>query len=134
MALDLRHAPAGDQTRPPCDQTRSFGGIDRAPAPSRIRPRCSVLKGLSGCALPLRTAPGLCCASRLIGRALRVPLLAVLALLPALHAQQYGFQNYGAEQGLTNLAVSTLFQDRTGFLWVGTENGVFRFDGQRFYR
>lgn len=93
-----------------------------------------MLKGLSGCALPLRTALGLCCASRLIGRALRVPLLAVLALLPALHAQQYGFQNYGVEQGLTNLAVSTLFQDRTGFLWVGTGSGVFRFDGQRFYR
>jgi signal transduction histidine kinase/CheY-like chemotaxis protein len=91
-----------------------------------------VLKGLFDCALPLRTAPDSCCASHFIGRALRAPLLAVLALLPALHAQQYGFQNYGTEQGLTNLEVTTLFQDRTGFLWAGTANGVFRFDGQGF--
>jgi signal transduction histidine kinase/DNA-binding response OmpR family regulator len=49
-------------------------------------------------------------------------------------AQQYSFRYYGAEEGLTNLAVEVLFQDRTGFLWAGTENGVFRFDGQRFQR
>ena len=50
------------------------------------------------------------------------------------HAQQYSFRYYGTEEGLTNLAVKVLFQDRTGFLWVGTENGLFRFDGQRFER
>ena len=132
MALELRPVPAGGQTRPPYDQTRSCGGIVRAPAPSRAPPGCSVLKGWFGCALPYRTAPGPHRAWSAIGRALRVPLLATLALVPALHAQQYGFQNYGAAQGLTNLAVTTLFQDRTGFLWVGTANGVFRFDGQRF--
>ncbi len=47
-------------------------------------------------------------------------------------AQQYAFQYLGIEQGLTNLAVKTLFQDRTGFIWVGTENGVFRYEGVRF--
>src|SRR5271157_1699643 len=50
------------------------------------------------------------------------------------NAQQYSFRYYGAEDGLSNLAVKVLFQDRTGFLWVGTESGVFRFDGQRFQR
>ena len=59
-------------------------------------------------------------------------LLASLAL-PA-RAQQYSFRYYGAEDGLTNLAVQGLFQDRMGFLWVGTESGLFRFDGQRFER
>src|SRR5579862_230495 len=49
-------------------------------------------------------------------------------------AQQYSFRYYGTEEGLTNLAVKVLFQDRTGFLWAGTESGVFRFDGQRFQR
>ena len=47
-------------------------------------------------------------------------------------AQEYAFQYLGVEQGLTNLAVRTLFQDRTGFIWVGTENGVFRYEGVRF--
>jgi diguanylate cyclase (GGDEF)-like protein len=50
----------------------------------------------------------------------------------AARAQQYAFQYLGVEQGLTNLAVKTLFQDRTGFIWVGTENGVFRYEGIRF--
>src|SRR5208337_4635102 len=51
-----------------------------------------------------------------------------------LEAQQYSYRYYGTEEGLTNLAVEVLFQDRTGFLWAGTESGVFRFDGQRFQR
>jgi diguanylate cyclase (GGDEF)-like protein len=50
----------------------------------------------------------------------------------ALHGQQYRFRYYGTEDGLTNLAVKVLFQDRTGFLWAATENGLFRYDGQRF--
>ena len=35
----------------------------------------------------------------------------------AARAQQYAFQYLGVEQGLTSLAVRTLFQDRTGFIW-----------------
>ncbi|MCX6621182.1 MAG: hypothetical protein NTY38_08890 [Acidobacteria bacterium] len=31
-----------------------------------------------------------------------------------------------------NLAVKDLYQDRTGFLWISTENGVYRYDGRRF--
>jgi diguanylate cyclase (GGDEF)-like protein len=47
-------------------------------------------------------------------------------------AQEYAFQYLGVEQGLTNLSVRTLFQDRIGFIWVGTENAVFRYEGLRF--
>jgi hypothetical protein len=35
-------------------------------------------------------------------------------------------------EGLTNLAPLSLLQDREGFLWVGTQNGLFRYDGSRF--
>jgi signal transduction histidine kinase/CheY-like chemotaxis protein len=61
-------------------------------------------------------------------------IVACLALTAPVRAQQYSFRYYGPEEGLTNLAVKVLFQDRTGFLWAGTESGVFRFDGQRFQR
>ena len=61
-------------------------------------------------------------------------ILACLAFAAPVRAQQYSFRYYGIEEGLTNLAVKVLFQDRTGFLWAGTENGLFRFDGQRFQR
>src|SRR5271169_2468647 len=60
--------------------------------------------------------------------------LACLAFAVPAAAQEYSFRYYGAEDGLTNLAVKVLFQDRVGFLWAGTENGVFRYDGQRFQR
>lgn len=55
----------------------------------------------------------------------------ILASLSA-QAQQYSFQYYGIDQGLTNLTAKSLFQDRIGFIWVGTENGIFRYEGERF--
>ena len=56
------------------------------------------------------------------------------ALAAPVGAQQDSFRYYGTEEGLTSVAVKVLFQDRTGFLWVGAENGLFRYDGQRFQR
>lgn len=61
-------------------------------------------------------------------------LLAYLPLALPVLAQQDSFRYYGTDEGLTSVAVKVLFQDRTGFLWVGTENGLFRYDGQRFQR
>ncbi|HXC16637.1 MAG TPA: diguanylate cyclase [Holophagaceae bacterium] len=46
----------------------------------------------------------------------------------------YGFKSYGGDQGLTTLAVSVMTQDEAGFLWVGTEDGLFRYDGESFHR
>lgn len=42
------------------------------------------------------------------------------------------FRSYGREQGLRNLTVALLLQDRQGFIWVGTDDGLYRFDGSRF--
>ena len=50
-----------------------------------------------------------------------------------LTAQHYNFRYYGLEEGLTNQVVRSLLQDRTGFIWVGTQNGLFRYDGGSFY-
>jgi ligand-binding sensor domain-containing protein len=47
--------------------------------------------------------------------------------------QSYSFKHYGHDEGL-NTTVNRLLQDRLGFLWVGTGNGLFRYDGQRFQR
>jgi signal transduction histidine kinase/DNA-binding response OmpR family regulator len=63
-----------------------------------------------------------------------VTLLIVLTLATTGKAQQYSFRFYGIEDGLTNLAAKMIYQNRVGFLWVGTENGIFRYDGQRFQR
>jgi diguanylate cyclase (GGDEF)-like protein len=42
------------------------------------------------------------------------------------------FHQYGAADGLNNLNVTCLLQDQTGYLWVGTDNGLFRYDGNAF--
>ena len=62
--------------------------------------------------------------------------LAVLALffagiVPG-SAQRYNFKFYGEEEGLQNLVVQDMLQDQAGFLWVGTQNGLYRYDGERF--
>ena len=55
-----------------------------------------------------------------------------LALSAGLQAQQYVFRAYQQTEGLKNLAVNALTTDRAGFLWVATENGVYRFLGSSF--
>jgi len=58
--------------------------------------------------------------------------LALLLLAAPLCAQEYSFRTFGNAEGLNNLAVRQIYQDRAGFIWVSTENGIFRYDGDRF--
>jgi len=55
----------------------------------------------------------------------------MLCALPS-QAQHSTFQTYGADLGLTNPTILALHQDHQGFLWVSTEGGLFRYDGDRF--
>lgn len=63
---------------------------------------------------------------------------AVLAAAPfAVRAARHGvddvrFLRYGTEDGLSQLTVRALAQDRTGFIWLGTQDGLNRFDGYGF--
>lgn len=41
-------------------------------------------------------------------------------------------ERYGLDEGLSQLSVTSVVQDDTGFLWIGTQEGLNRFDGQRF--
>ncbi|HEY0991613.1 MAG TPA: two-component regulator propeller domain-containing protein, partial [Kofleriaceae bacterium] len=45
---------------------------------------------------------------------------------------QTKFRAFGAADGLRNLVIASIAQDAHGFLWLGTEDGVYRFDGERF--
>ena len=55
----------------------------------------------------------------------------LIGTAPAL-AQRFRFDEYGQPQGLDNLDVRCMIQDRRGVLWIGTEAGLFQFDGHRF--
>jgi len=63
-----------------------------------------------------------------------IPLaLALLAVAgETMCAQEYSFRSFGVTEGLNNLVVRRIYQDRVGFIWVSTENGIFRYDGDRF--
>src|SRR4051812_47243329 len=58
----------------------------------------------------------------------------VVLFIPSIYGQRFTFQYYGPQQGLTNLTPQCILQDRAGFLWVGTQNGLFRYDGAQFTR
>jgi len=45
---------------------------------------------------------------------------------------RYVFEHVGEEKGFATRTVVSLCQDREGFLWVGTLNGLHRFDGASF--
>lgn len=63
------------------------------------------------------------------------------ALTPSAHAAEtrelfdkYHLTTWGSTDGLTGSTVWALAQDAAGYLWLGTDVGLFRFDGVRFSR
>jgi PAS domain S-box-containing protein len=42
------------------------------------------------------------------------------------------YRLFGGADGLRNLVIISIAQDDDGFLWIGTEDGVYRYDGERF--
>jgi len=50
----------------------------------------------------------------------------------SLIAQSYQFYNYGLSDGLCDIFAYTINQDQKGFLWIGTDQGLCRFDGRGF--
>ncbi|SMO72433.1 Signal transduction histidine kinase [Chryseobacterium rhizoplanae] len=41
-------------------------------------------------------------------------------------------QNYNIDNGLPQNSVKDIIKDKYGFIWISTENGITRFDGQQF--
>ena len=75
----------------------------------------------------------LTCASRISVSLIVLALKSALLLVPiAGHGQSYHFRKYQVEDGLLHNTVQCFLQDSRGFLWVGTQNGLNRFDGYSF--
>lgn len=58
--------------------------------------------------------------------------LSALALDPSTPLANYSRQSWVMESGLPQNTVQTLIQARNGFVWLGTEVGLVRFDGNGF--
>ena len=68
------------------------------------------------------------------GQAARLWVLtSLLAALPArAHEGSARFSRLSVEDGLPQSSVENILQDRLGFLWFGTQEGLSRYDGNRF--
>jgi diguanylate cyclase (GGDEF)-like protein len=58
--------------------------------------------------------------------------LALVASQALAQGRPIRFAQLGLESGLSQATALVLHQDRRGFLWVGTEDGLNRYDGYRF--
>jgi len=56
--------------------------------------------------------------------------LLFLKIVPV--CQPYYFRHYQVEDGLPNNTVGSVLQDHLGFIWLGTKDGLSRFDGYSF--
>ncbi len=54
------------------------------------------------------------------------------ALDPKADFNHYRLDRWGVDEGLPQISVLSITQGRLGYLWVGTQNGIARFDGNRF--
>jgi PAS domain S-box-containing protein len=52
--------------------------------------------------------------------------------LPLIEGKGIRFTHLSTEQGLSQSRVDHMLQDRRGFIWIGTYNGLNRYDGYRF--
>lgn len=68
------------------------------------------------------------CQTRYFGRI----MFFLTVTINSVQAQNYFFDNYSIKQGLSEQKVYKLFQDSKDYIWLGTANGLSRFDGKTF--
>src|SRR5262249_30712372 len=68
--------------------------------------------------------------ARFLRAAVALTFLLLIAVSTA-HAQ-YSIDTWTAENGLPQNTVRAILQTRDGYLWLGTQDGLVRFDGVRF--
>jgi len=60
-------------------------------------------------------------------------MLVAMCFASSLNAQsEYSFDIFTQEDGLPNNQIQTIFQDSKGWMWIGTSQGLSRFDGYGF--
>ena len=59
-------------------------------------------------------------------------LIAFCSTTLRIAAQEYSYSHYDTQEGLAGSVVYSIAQCRDGFIWIGTETGLSRFDGINF--
>ena len=61
-----------------------------------------------------------------------VCLITLIAQMHAVAQEAVRFNRLSVEQGLSQSVVQAIVQDERGFIWVGTQQGLNRYDGHEF--
>ncbi|RQO55947.1 hypothetical protein DBR47_18960 [Paucibacter sp. KBW04] len=115
------------------------GAFVSTPPPSLLPQPCVAVRGMGGKglrALALLAALLAPATSAFLGSALALGGLSLAATAASAEAAtallDLSFTRLGAEEGLPSLSVATTYQDRQGLIWIGTTNGLLRYDGRHF--
>jgi ligand-binding sensor domain-containing protein/serine phosphatase RsbU (regulator of sigma subunit) len=61
-------------------------------------------------------------------------IIVIILGLNEIWSQSPHFKNYILSKGKRNLTVNTIFQDKFGYMWFGTSDGLFRFNGINYLK
>lgn len=67
----------------------------------------------------------------ILSQILRV-FFSVIVLISTAISQDLQFEHFNTEDGLSANTILSIFQDSKGFLWIGTYNGLNKYDGYKF--
>lgn len=59
-------------------------------------------------------------------------LFCLLLSLSAVHSQPYTIKKLGPEKGLSNSYIIDITEDKNGYLWFATEEGLNKLEGNHF--
>ncbi len=82
--------------------------------------------------MPFNYDLSMLCFSRLIRFFLLLVLCCCIPVSFAFNPSHLRFDKLSVEDGLSQLSVTSILQDRHGFMWFGTQYGLNRFDGYEF--
>jgi len=66
-------------------------------------------------------------------RSLLLPFLLCCWYVSSGQDNEFIFSHFGEKDGLSNGVINCFLKDSRGILWIGTDNGLNRFDGSNFY-
>ncbi len=69
-----------------------------------------------------------------INKFICLTILYILSVSVSLYGQDHNirFEHISLEQGLSQVTVNCILQDRQGFMWFGTQDGLNKYDGYKF--